>query len=152
MHPSAARHRDLPALLELAESVRDSFPDYDETDCRSIFRRNIGRGSILCIRHQNTIAAALVYSPTHGAIGYLAVRHTMRRRGLGTALMQAAIAALGNSRSLYLHALRKDDAPGAALYSFYTSLGFAPAQEETLDGILYRRWIRQPQAIDAEQT
>lgn len=149
---SAARHRDIPALLELAESVRDSFPDYDEADCSRTFRRNIRRGSVLCIRSGATIAAALIYSPSHTAIGYLAVRHTIRRQGLGTALMRAAMESLGHTRPIYLHALRKNDEPGGSLHSFYTSLGFTPAQEETIEGIPYRRWIRRPQAMDAEHT
>lgn len=152
MQPSAARKQDIPALLELAESVRDSFPDYDEADSRRIFLRNITRGSVLCIHGRDTIAAALVYSPTHAAIGYLAVRPTMRRCGLGAALMRTAMAAIGRTRTIYLHTLRQNDEPGGLLHSFYTSLGFTPAQEETIEGIPYRRWIRHPQAMDAEHT
>lgn len=61
-------------------------------------------------------------------------------------------AAGASAQPIYLHALRRDDEPDGSLHPFYTSPGFIPAQEETIEGIRYQRWIRHPQAMDAAHT
>lgn len=131
-----ARHADLEPWLALAAEVEPLFgPMVRDPAFRRALSRNITRGSAYCIRKDDLppgapLAAGLLFSarPPVYRIGWLAVAASCRRCGLGSALVEHAMALVPFSSELIVITFGPDVPGGESARRFYESLGFVPAE------------------------
>jgi ribosomal protein S18 acetylase RimI-like enzyme len=80
---TCATEADIPEWLELAAEVGELFGADMANDpaFRETLKRNIGRGTALCVKIDERLAGGMLYRA--GSINWLAVRRAFRRRGVG---------------------------------------------------------------------
>ena len=131
-----ARPEDIPAWLGLAAEVEHLFgPMITEPGSLRALRRNIVRGTALCIRESDgppgsPLLGALLYSPEPSicTIGWLAVARAYRRRGIGRALLDHVIRLTEPPVEFVVTTFGEDRPDGLPARGFYVSLGFYPAE------------------------
>lgn len=111
---------DFPGWLEMAAAVRPDFPGMSPSDHQYVMKRCITRKTAFCACVRGVMAGGTAFSPTHGGIGFLAVRPEYRRRGIGALLVREALSRMPTGRAVFVHVY-----PGAsAARALYLSLGF----------------------------
>jgi GNAT superfamily N-acetyltransferase len=142
MQALTAVEADIPAWVALAASVEDLFgPMVDDPDFLAALRRNIARGTALCVRDlQNTPGAPLAgglllspHPPTY-EIAWLAVSRAHKGKGLGKLLVQRALETLMELPCTVEVTTFADRHPGGDARSFYEHLGFQPTDLISADG------------------
>ena len=114
-----ANAQEWPAIIHLAQLLGRLDPTVDNVvpDHGTIF---------VAIRDAEIVGMVCCHQPTDGEmpISHLVVLEEHRHRGLGTALMQAAITFAGDKMSIFLLVNRSD----RRLRHFYRRFGFKPAK------------------------
>lgn len=113
---------DIAALCTLLERSRDSFPNLTTEGFRETLRRNAARGTALCAAEGGEAVGLIIFSPPLSQISFLLVDEAYRGRGLGMALLRAALDALPGEVSLTT--FREGDPRGIAARSLYRRAGF----------------------------
>jgi len=155
MRAVMAVERDIPAWLELAGEVEPLFgPMVHDERFRRALRRNIARGSAICMRvgdgpPGSALMGGLLLSshPPKYEIGWLAVARTWRRQRVGRLLVKHALLRVRPPAELSVVTFGRGVPGGGAARAFYAQLGFAPCEpaEAGPDGQprqVYRRTIR----------
>lgn len=136
MRVVVACEEDVAAWIDLAAEVEPLFgPMIDDPYFYQALYRNIGRGSAYCVREGDglpgmPLLGGLLLSshPPEYRIGWLAVRGDSRRRGVGRRLVEHALALVQPPAEVSVVTFVASAPPGAAARSFYTRLGFSPAE------------------------
>jgi len=72
-------------------------------DHRKVVERCISNNTAICAYAEGTLAGGVAFSPSHGGIGFLAVRPEYRRRGLDALLMRHALSRMPSGNTIFLH-------------------------------------------------
>jgi GNAT superfamily N-acetyltransferase len=99
-------------------------PDFEAT-----LRRNIDRGSAFCALLQEQVVGGMLLggpTPSDRWIRWLAVTSADRRRGVGGALVEKALALFAPPCTVSLHTFGEDNPGGAAARRLYLRYGFEP--------------------------
>ena len=139
MFVQTAQLPDYDRWLDLAREVEPLFgPLRDDPTFRRALLANIERGTAFCIREEDgppgaPLAGGLLFSPARPdrpehRIGWLAVGHAWRRRGLGRLLVEHALGRVAPPAPVAV--VTFDGASEAARVArrFYERLGFRPAE------------------------
>lgn len=111
--------------LELVERVADGFPGLVMDEYIEVLRRNIARGTALCVRDGASIAGALMYSPRQRCLSWLAVAPEYRRRGIASALIAEMLRRMP-AGDVRVTTFREGDDKAAAPRELYARFGFEP--------------------------
>jgi GNAT superfamily N-acetyltransferase len=131
-----AVERDIPAWLELAGEVEPVFgPLVHDERFRRALRRNIGRGSAICMRvgdgpPGSALMGGLLLSshPPKYEIGWLAVARTWRRQRVGRLLVKQALSRVRPPAEVSVVTFGPGVPGGGAARAFYAQLDFAPCE------------------------
>ena len=147
-----AEREDIPAWLVLAAGVEPLFgPMVDEPRFMRSLRRNIARGTALCVREGGGLSGApllggLLYSPKPPlyTIGWLAVTGACRRQGIGRTLVEHVFELAEPPAEFVVTTFGPERDEGAPARRFYLRMGFSSAEPapDGLDGgsrQIYRR-------------
>jgi ribosomal protein S18 acetylase RimI-like enzyme len=95
----------------------------------STLRRNIGRGTALCVRDASSqvLGGMLLRAAPHTQITWLAVRSSARRRGIGHALVAEALRRYPPPCEVLVDTFGEDSVEGYPARRLYESFGFQPA-------------------------
>lgn len=131
-----AHHDDIPAWLALAAEVEPYFgPMVSDPGYLNALRKNIERGTALCVREQNgppktPLMGGLLLSPRPPKyeIAWLAVAARWRRRGVGRALVAHALDGIAPPAEVVLITFASNEDAAAPARGFYEAFGFVPAE------------------------
>jgi ribosomal protein S18 acetylase RimI-like enzyme len=120
---------DVASWLEIAREVGPLFgpmPDFEST-----LRRNIGRGTALCVRDPGgqVLGGMLLRAAPHTQITWLAVRSSARRQGVGHALVAEALRRYPPPCEVLVDTFGEDIIEGYPARRLYESLGFLPGED-----------------------
>ncbi|MBB6670341.1 GNAT family N-acetyltransferase [Cohnella nanjingensis] len=137
-----AAEEDIRAWLALASEVESLFgPMVDDPQFILALRKNISRGSALCIREQDALSGSpllggLLFSPTAAPIykiGWLAVARKARGQGIATAFMHHILNLVRSPAQITVTTFGEEVADGLPARRFYIKHGFVP-EERVEDG------------------
>ena len=119
---------DVASWLELARGVEPLFgpmPDFEAT-----IHRNITRGTALCVRDAGgrVLGGVLLRAAPRTQITWLAVRSSARRRGVGHALVAAALCRCPPPCDVLVDTFGEDNVEGYPARRLYESFGFVPGE------------------------
>jgi GNAT superfamily N-acetyltransferase len=131
-----AERADFGPWLDLALEVEPLFgPMARDPVFQRALSRNIARGTAYCIRENDDapgspLVAGLLLSPRPPAhrIGWLAVRKSDRRSGIGRALLDRALAQITPPAEILVVTFGPDVPGGEPARAFYQKMGFVPAE------------------------
>lgn len=120
---------DVASWLEIAREVEPLFgpmPDFEST-----LRRNISRGTALCVRDSSgqVLGGMLLRAAPHTQITWLAVRSSARRRGVGHALVAEALRRYPQPCEVLVDTFGEDIIEGFPARRLYQSFGFLPGED-----------------------
>ncbi len=123
-----ANEGDVPSWLEIVREVEPLFGPMPEFTRH--LRRNIERGSALCVRTPSGgIAGGVTYRPApHFEISWLAVRAQHQSHGVGRALLAAVLHRYGEQPEVTATTFGEDVLAGQAARRLYLSAGFHAAE------------------------
>ena len=125
--------RDIESWMELVRLVSWNFPGLETNsaieDHRKTVLRFMGENRALCVKDTNKVVGVLLLSKKHNMICCLAVAAEHRRKGIGSALLEKALAELDKSRDITVTTFRGNDEKGIAPRELYKRFGF---EEEKL--------------------
>lgn len=132
MNVTNGKHSDIDSWMSLVTRVRENFPGLETKALLDEHRRTVLRfmdeGRALCVKEGEEIAGVLLFSTKHNMICCMAVAPEYRRRGIGSALLESAIACLDRSRDITVYTFRAEDEKGPAPRALYTRFGFEPRE------------------------
>jgi ribosomal protein S18 acetylase RimI-like enzyme len=120
---------DVVSWLEIVREVEPLFgpmPDFEST-----LRRNIGRGTALCVRDPSgqVLGGILLRAAPHTQITWLAVRSSARRQGVGHALVAEALRRYPRPCEVLVDTFGKDSIEGFPARRLYEAFGFSPGED-----------------------
>jgi ribosomal protein S18 acetylase RimI-like enzyme len=126
---SAGTREDVASWLEIAREVEPLFgpmPDFEST-----LRRNIRRGTALCVRDPSgqVLGGMLLRAAPHTQITWLAVRSSARRQGVGHALVAEALRRYPPSCEVLVDTFGQDSIEGYPARRLYESFSFLPGED-----------------------
>jgi 8-oxo-dGTP pyrophosphatase MutT (NUDIX family) len=157
MHVDLAHTDDIPSWFDLAREVEVCFgPLVDEPGFRMNLRKNIERGTALCIREDDgppgtPLMGGLMFGPKPPKydLSWLAVTERWRRHGVARALVEAFCARTIRPAKVVLLTFADTEPIGQPATAFYTALGFTPGEygPKTISGVctqVYRLKLERP--------
>lgn len=135
----------MASWLEIVREVESLFgpmPDFE-----SALRRNIGRGTALCVRDPGgqVMGGMLLRAAPHTQITWLAVRSSARRHGVGHALVAEALRRYPPPCDVLVDTFGEDNIEGYPARRLYESFGFLPGEDlpdGPEGGSRQRLWLR----------
>jgi len=99
-------------------------------DFESALRRNISRGTALCVRDAGgqVLGGVLLRAAPQPRITWLAVRSSARRRGVGHALVAEALRRCPPPCEVLVDTFGEDSIEGYPARRLYESFGFVPGE------------------------
>lgn len=135
---------DFSGWMELIAAVQKHFPGMTAAGHRKVMEWSISRNTAICACVQETLAGGVAFSPSHGGIGFLAVRPEYRRRGVGTLLMRHALSRMPGESTVFLHVH-----PGeTSALSLYRALGFREGESIRYGGQNYQTFYLAPEQVE----
>ena len=136
---------DIDSWMALVEEIRSDLPGLETQELMSAHRATVLRfmdeGRALCVKADGRIAGVLLLSVRRSMICCLAVAPEYRRRGIGAALVEKALALLDCSRTITVTTFREDDPKGAAPRALYRRFGFEPVDLQTVFDYPEQRFV-----------
>lgn len=123
----SAEESDIPGWMELVKLVSDNFPGLDFDDYLVTLKKNIARGSALCVKEDSNIAGILLFSTNQHCISCIAVHPEYRRHHVAETLIRK-MAELMPEGDISVTTFREGDPMGTAPRALYRKLGFQPAE------------------------
>jgi GNAT superfamily N-acetyltransferase len=120
---------DVASWLEIAREVGPLFGPMP--DIESTLRRNISRGTALCVRDPGgrVLGGMLLRAAPHTQITWLAVRSSARRQGVGHALVAEALRRCPPPCEVLVDTFGEDSIEGYPARRLYESFGFLPSED-----------------------
>ncbi len=122
-----AEEKDIPAWLNLVNMVAGDFPGLDIESYTETLRKNIARGSALCVREDGKLGGILLFSPDHRCLSCMAVHPDYRRNGIASALIFEMLRRMPDG-DISVTTFREGDSKGIAPRELYQKFGFKPEE------------------------
>lgn len=119
-----ARLSDVDSWMKLVEEVKDDFPGLVLEDYRQTLLKSVAGQNAVCVKYQNEVVGALLYSVEHKALFFMAVSSIHRRKGVATALIEAMVNKFPKNSEVWVTTFREGDPKGRASRELYKRLGF----------------------------
>jgi len=136
---------DVAAWMSLVARIRENFPGLETQELMEAHRltvlRFMSEGRALCAKEEEEIIGVLLLSVKYNMICCMAVVPEHRRRGIGSALLQDALALLDKSRDITVNTFREEDEKGTAPRALYMKYGFEPCELLMDNGYPEQRFV-----------
>jgi ribosomal protein S18 acetylase RimI-like enzyme len=123
-----AEMQDIDSWLKMIEIVRDNFPGLETTEKMDGYRqtviKNIKRETALCVKYDNEIVGAMIFSYHSQCLSCMAVHPKHRRQGIASAMIGKMISLFPNDVDISVITFREGDIRGIAPRPLYKKFGF----------------------------
>lgn len=131
--------------MEMVSSVRAVFPGLETESAleghKNTVLRFMKEGRALCVMGSDGLAGVLLLSKKRNMICCLAVAKAYRGKGIGSALLEKALAVLDRSRPIEVTTYRENDEKGIAARKLYKKFGFQEMELLTEYGYPLQRFV-----------
>ena len=139
---------DIAAWMELVRLVRWNFPGL-ETEAsmdehEQTVLRFMEKKQALCVKDQGAIIGVLLFSRKRNMICCLAVHPERRKQGVGSLLLEKALAELDRTQAITVSTFRANDAKGTAPRALYQKFGFKEAEWTEEFGYPLQQFVLSP--------
>lgn len=121
-----AELQDVTSWMKMVEIVKDEFPGLELESYKQTVIKNINRKTALCIKSENEIIGALIFSYNLKCLSWMAVHTNYRREGIASALITKMLELFPKEEDISVTTFREGDAKGIAPRRLYRKFGFAP--------------------------
>ena len=119
---------DVPAWMEMITLMRYDFPclenDNELEKHKPVVIKNINRQSAICVKDNERVIGALLFSFNQNRLGFMAVHPDYRRKGIGAAMIEKMLSALPDDKDVWVRTFRGNDTKGVAARPLYRKMGF----------------------------
>lgn len=140
------KEQDINSWMELVRTIRWNLPGLETENAMSEHRQTVLRfmkeRSALCVKSGNTVTGVILFSKKHNMICCLAVHPDYRSKGIGSALLAAALNNLDPTKDITVTTFRKDDERGTVPRRLYQKFGFAEAEQIEEFGCPSQKFVR----------
>lgn len=120
--------QDVDSWMKMIETVRDNFPGLDSTkdldDYRQTVIKNIKRKTALCVKYDNEIVGAMIFSYHSQCLSCMAVHPNYRREGIVSSMIEKMLSLFPSNVNVSVNTFREDDIKGIAPRALYKKYGF----------------------------
>ena len=134
MFPGPPGPEELPAIVNLAEEMKEYFPDFERGGFQAALKEKAARQEVLVIHHHGNIAGCIAYSRETCEIDFLAVAAACRKHGVASRLLIAAMSEFPVGTELSVGTYRAGDPLGAGARRLYQKFGFQEGELLTAFG------------------
>lgn len=121
-----AELQDVTSWMKMVEIVKDEFPGLELESYKQTVIKNINRNTALCIKTENEIVGALIFSYNLKCLSWMAVHPNYRRKGVASALITKMLELFPTDVDISVTTFREGDVKGIAPRRLYSKFGFAP--------------------------
>ena len=141
MFPVYPKQEDIPALIKLAEEMKQYFPGFVKSEFETQLKMKAENREVLVIRQQENVVGCIAFSHERKEIDFLAVAPEYRRIGIATRLLITAMSEFSVGTEISVVTYREGDSLGAEAHRFYQKFGFHNGELLTAFGYPCRRLI-----------
>jgi ribosomal protein S18 acetylase RimI-like enzyme len=127
-----AVENDLEKWIELVNVVKNKFPGLDNKEefenYKKILIKNILRQTAICVKNNDNIIGAALFSLNSNCISWLAVHPNHRRKGIASILMDKMIKQFPKGKDVSVTTYRENDKKGIASRNLYKKYGFVESE------------------------
>lgn len=120
-----AELQDVTSWMKMVEIVKDEFPGLELESYKQTVIKNINRKTAICIKTENEIIGALIFSYNLKCLSWMAVHPNYRRKGIASALITKMLELFPKDVDISVTTFREGDAKGIAPRRLYRKFGFA---------------------------
>ena len=139
---------DIGRWMELVAAVAWNFPGLETAESlqehRETVLRFMQKQQALCVKDGEEILGVLLFSRKRNMLCCLAVSPEVRRRGIGSVLLQRALEELDPAREITVSTFREEDEKGAAPRALYRKFGFRERELTVEFGYPNQVFVRYP--------
>lgn len=151
MNVTKGQPADIDAWMSLVARIRENFPGLETQELMEAHRKTVlrfmGEGRALCAKEADELIGILLLSVKYNMICCMAVAPEHRRRGIGTALLESALACLDRNRDITVNTFREGDEKGHAPRALYKKFGFEPDELIMDNGYPEQRFVRHTEEV-----
>lgn len=123
-----AELQDVTDWMDMVRIVKDEFPGLETEDRLYSYKqtviKNINRKTAICIKSENEIIGALLFSYNLKLLCWMAVHPNYRRKGVASALITKMLELLPKEVDISVKTFREGDTKGTAPRRLYNKFGF----------------------------
>lgn len=123
-----AEPEDIDSWMKLIEIVKDEFPGLETEEELEGYKRtvikNINRKTAICVKSDDEIVGALLFSYKLKCLSWMAVHPDYRRKGIASALITKMLELFPSDVDISVTTFREGDAKGIAPRQLYKKFGF----------------------------
>lgn len=127
-----AKEEDINSWLNMVEAVKDEFPGLETSDelerYKEVVIKNIKRHTAICVKNENNIIGALLFSYNSKCLSWMAVHPDYRRKGIGYALIKKMLEAFPKGVDISVTTFREGDVKGIAPRALYKKFDFVEGE------------------------
>lgn len=120
-----AELQDVTSWMKMIEIVKAEFPGLELESYKQTVIKNINRNTALCIKTENEVIGALIFSYNLKCLSWMAVHPNYRRKGIASALITKMLELFPKDVDISVTTFREGDAKGIAPRRLYSKFGFA---------------------------
>jgi len=122
---SNARLEDLEDWMRMVSAIQSDFPGFAYDPYKNIVRKNIQRGTALCVRLNHRIVGVMLYSPNSKHLSFVGVDPMYRKQGIASMMMDELLMRLDDIQVI---TYRSRDKRGQAARKLYKKYGFVESE------------------------
>ncbi|ADL53983.1 GNAT family N-acetyltransferase [Clostridium cellulovorans] len=123
-----AELQDINPWMNMIGIVKDEFPGLETTEQLNSYKqtviKNINRKTALCIKSEDGIIGALIFSYNLRCLSWMAVHPNHRREGIASALVRKMLELFPTDVDISVTTFREGDTKGIAPRRLYNKFGF----------------------------
>lgn len=127
-----AKEEDINSWINMVNNVKDEFPGLETSEelerYKEIVIKNIKRHTAICVKCENDIIGALLFSYNSKCLSWMAVHPDYRRKGIGSALIKKMIESFPKGVDISVTTFREGDVKGIAPRALYKKFDFAEGE------------------------
>lgn len=123
-----AELQDVTSWMNMVGIVKDEFPGLETAEQLESYKqtviKNINRKTAICIKSENEIIGALIFSYNLKCLSWMAVHPNYRRKGVASALITKMLELFPKEVDISVTTFREGDIKGIAPRRLYSKFGF----------------------------